>query len=270
MLRHVLQNLALALPPVRALARRFHRTGAMNDPEEVARRAGLVRQAMDAAGVPLAGARLLEIGPGQTLGLGVALLLGGASELSALDTVAYASPGDPAPFLPIAARLGLDPGAVEPALKRLRYRIVEKDGRWPLEDGSADIVYSFSVLEHVRAVEALLEETRRVLRPGGLCLHSIDLRDHFHLAPGANWLRFLRYTDREWDLMTSRRSTWCNRLRAPEWRELLGRRFELLRFEKERLPLPQDLKRAPRFAGMLKEDLGVSMLWVVGLKASDR
>ena len=223
--RHVLQNLAMAVPPVRALARLAHRTGAMNDPEEVRRRARRVTEAMEAEGLLVAGARLVEVGPGHTLGVGVALLLAGASELLAVDTHPYASPSAPGPYLPLGGE-----EAVRGALGRLRCRLAGREGRWPLEDASADVVYSFSVLEHVRSVDALLEEAWRVLRPGGLAIHSIDLRDHFQLDPGEDWLRFLRYPDRQWDLMTSRRSNWCNRLRSPELRERFARRFELRRF----------------------------------------
>ena len=43
----------------------------------------------------------------------------------------------------------------------------------PFPDNSFDIVYSSNVLEHVEQLEALTEEIRRVLRPGGLALHLL-------------------------------------------------------------------------------------------------
>ncbi len=244
--RHVLQNLAMALPPIRAAARRFHRTGAMGDPAEVARRARRLIEAMEGEGCPIRGARLVEVGPGHTLGLAVSLLEAGAGRVTALDTVAYAPPV---------------------AQDRLDYRIVGPDGRWPLEDGSADVVYSWSVLEHVRSVDAILDEASRVLRPGGLTVHAVDLRDHSHLDSGEDWLRFLRYPDWQWELMMSRRSNWCNRLRGPDLRERFARRFEVRRFEVERLPLPSPLPLAPRFRGLDPDALAVSGLWVIGAKA---
>jgi SAM-dependent methyltransferase len=236
----------MAVPGVKAFARRAHRTGAMNDPAEVARRAERVRSSLEGEGVPLAGARLVELGPGHTLGVALSLLGSGAARVSAIDTFPYAQPpaGD----------------------ERFRYRILGRDGRWPLEDGEADAVYSFSVLEHVREVDGFLDETRRVLRPGGLAIHSIDLRDHARLDPAEDWLRFLRYPDWAWELMMSRRSNWCNRLRAPDWEERFARRFELRRFEPERWPLPAGIRLVPRFEGLGEEALAVSMLWVVGAK----
>jgi SAM-dependent methyltransferase len=216
----------------------------MNDPAEVARRARRVIEALEGEGRPIAGARLLEVGPGHTLGLAVSLLEAGAERVIAVDTVPYAS---------LPAREGLE------------YRIVGRDGRWPLDEGAVDAVYSFSVLEHVRDVDGLLAEARRVLRPGGLTLHSIDLRDHFHLESD-DWLRFLRYPDWQWELMTSRRSNWCNRLRAPELREAFARHFELRRFDAERRRLPESLRLAPRFRAFDAETLAISGLWVAGRK----
>lgn len=46
------------------------------------------------------------------------------------------------------------------------------DGRtFPFPDGSFDIVYSSNVLEHIRNLPQLHAEVRRVLRPGGYCVH---------------------------------------------------------------------------------------------------
>jgi 2-polyprenyl-3-methyl-5-hydroxy-6-metoxy-1,4-benzoquinol methylase len=47
------------------------------------------------------------------------------------------------------------------------FRRVNLEEGIPLEDGSVDIVYAGEVIEHVYNPDALLEECRRVLRPGG-------------------------------------------------------------------------------------------------------
>lgn len=44
------------------------------------------------------------------------------------------------------------------------------DGRWPLEDGEADLVVSDWVLEHVDRPDQFVHELDRVLRPGGVFL----------------------------------------------------------------------------------------------------
>lgn len=43
----------------------------------------------------------------------------------------------------------------------------------PYPDNSFDIIYSSNVLEHVERLDALTEEMKRVLRPGGLALHLL-------------------------------------------------------------------------------------------------
>jgi 2-polyprenyl-6-hydroxyphenyl methylase / 3-demethylubiquinone-9 3-methyltransferase len=42
----------------------------------------------------------------------------------------------------------------------------------PLDDNSADIVYCVDVLEHVQDLDAVIRETARVLKPGGLYLYD--------------------------------------------------------------------------------------------------
>ena len=45
--------------------------------------------------------------------------------------------------------------------------LLEPDARLPFEDSSFDLVLCAETLEHVRDVQLLLSEARRVLRPGG-------------------------------------------------------------------------------------------------------
>jgi SAM-dependent methyltransferase len=61
----------------------------------------------------------------------------------------------------------------------LEFPVTSYDGRvLPFGEASFDAVYSSNVLEHVPHVEALLGETRRVLRRGGLAVHVV---------PSATW-----------------------------------------------------------------------------------
>lgn len=50
-----------------------------------------------------------------------------------------------------------------------------------LPEGSRDLIYSYAVLEHVRREELaeLIQETHRILAPGGVSVHYIDYSDHF-------------------------------------------------------------------------------------------
>lgn len=80
-----------------------------------------------------------------------------------------------------ARRYGLDLPVVRAAGEAL-----------PYSDASFDVVVCWDVLEHVRSPRAVLAETRRVLRPGGVALATAINRygwrdQHYHL-PGINWL----------------------------------------------------------------------------------
>lgn len=54
------------------------------------------------------------------------------------------------------------------------FPVVDYDGStFPFNDGTFDVVFSSNVLEHVVDLEILHRESKRVLRPGGICIHVI-------------------------------------------------------------------------------------------------
>ncbi len=55
-----------------------------------------------------------------------------------------------------------------------QFQIIDYDGRHiPLPDASVDIVFSSNVLEHVPDLAQMHSEIRRVLKPGGFCIHVL-------------------------------------------------------------------------------------------------
>jgi ubiquinone/menaquinone biosynthesis C-methylase UbiE len=99
-----------------------------------------------------------------------------------------------------------------------------------IEGESVDVVMSNAVLEHIpeNRLSAIVDECYRVLRPGGYMLHQIDLRDH-------GWLfldnyAFLRYSDREWCSLGSKRYApfRTNRLRSSDFITAFSRRFTIV------------------------------------------
>jgi SAM-dependent methyltransferase len=78
----------------------------------------------------------------------------------------------------VMSQLGFDVAAIDVGSSNYSdarvFPILNYDGRViPFPDSSFDIVYSSNVLEHVRDLEGLLTETRRVLRQGGISVHIL-------------------------------------------------------------------------------------------------
>lgn len=180
---------------VRTRAQRRHNTGVMADPQ---RGPKVLEHYM--AEVPLAirGQRILELGPGQGIQLARAAAEAGA-QYAAFDIERYLEDGS-------VRELGID------------YR-VNADGRLPWSEGTFDLVWSHSVLEHLRDPEGLLTQVTSVLRPGGYHVASIDLETHLGGREDPERMyEFLRYQPWLWRLMTSNRSSFVNGLRVSDWR----------------------------------------------------
>ena len=83
-----------------------------------------------------------------------------------------------------------------------------------IPDASVDFIWSQVVLEHVPKAEFLLlmKELRRIIKPHGIAIHSVDFRDH--LSGGLNNLRF---ASRIWESHYFQHSGfYTNRLRPNE------------------------------------------------------
>jgi len=137
-----------------------------------------------------------------------------------------------------------------------------------LAAGSIDFASSTDTCEHIPASDLaeIFAESRRLLRPGGAFSCRVDLQDHYaYFDRSLSRYNFLRYSDRTWGLVNSPLH-YQNRLRAPEYLELVREAgFELAvsnpsgpsaegRAELEALPL------APRFRKYPPEDVGVTVL----------
>jgi SAM-dependent methyltransferase len=161
---------------------------------------GIVRGHVARAGIGfLEGRVVLELGPGDSAATAViAAAMGGRAIL--VDVGAFV-PSDAEPYRKLAFELH-QMGLTPPDLSRsvtlhdvlhacgAEYR---SDGLNSLRDiasGSADLVFSHAVLEHVRRAEVreTLQELNRILRSGGVASHRVDLRDH--LGGGLANLRF--------------------------------------------------------------------------------
>jgi len=127
-----------------------------------------------------------------------------------------------------------------------------------IPDASVDLLWSHAVLEHVLRAEfePIMRESARVLRPGGIASHRIDLRDHLAAS-----LHSLRFSPRVWEGRLFRGSGfYTNRLRAGEIRaicESVGLSAEFASVQTwEELPVPR-AKMDPMFRGLSDRDLKI-------------
>ena len=73
--------------------------------------------------------------------------------------------------------------------------------RTALPARSVDLVLSNSVLEHVPSavIDALMDETRRILKPGGVAIHGVNCGDHYAYFDGRiSPIHYLRFSERQW------------------------------------------------------------------------
>jgi SAM-dependent methyltransferase len=165
----------------------------------------------------LQNARVLELGPGDSLGVALCLLGLGARRVVCLDrfvtwrdpeqqkriNVALAERMRPDERRRIAHVLSAD-GELRPGQESLV--LIEGTG---IEDGPAvvpeptfEVILSRAVLAHVAELDRAFEAMDRLLSPGGLMSHKVDLSDHRLFSDaGHNPLTFLTVSDRVWDRM---------------------------------------------------------------------
>jgi len=249
----------------------------------------LLRPVPDVSRV-LRGARCLELGPGRTANVAIALHLLGARQVTSIDvrTPPALTPAAIESTLdclvgPAGERLRRDCGASSDEL-RARAQQLRSGARtiaFGRYDGAHigaprdafDVVVSKSVLEHVAPdrVDPLLQELRRTAAPGALMSHWIDFRDHMHIKSDfeteGDWLEFLAYPGWLYRLMYSKRIVGVNRLRHREWAHAFaGAGFESVADETLVHPLPPGFSPArlrPPWSTMPPAEFGRSQAIMV-------
>ncbi len=125
-----------------------------------------------------------------------------------------------------------------------------------IDSDSIDFMSSRAVLEHFLDFPRALSELRRVMSPGGIAYHHIDLVDHRYYGDPRkyHYWSFLAEDD-EWS------DGVCNRLRFSELRKYIeDADFEILRFEGRRDRMPTDFRKhlRGRFKRMSDEELNIT------------
>lgn len=231
----------------------------------------------------LAGKTVLELGPGDSVATAPIASAHGARAIL-VDAGAFAQP-DVRAYRQLADALcsvGLiPPAALLGGTARLD-ELLEACGATYLTQGlaslraidaaSVDFIFSQAVLEHIRKDEFLdtQRELARILKPGGVCSHRVDLRDH--LGGGLNNLRF---SERLWETQFFAKSGfYTNRIRIDEMIALfrqagfeveLGdvRRWDALPVQRWRLAaafrqIPDEVLNVCGFDVRLRKTIGAS------------
>jgi SAM-dependent methyltransferase len=248
----------------------------------------------------LEGRRLMEVGTGWFPVLPVCYSLGGVARCATYDLTRHLNAELTFRMLEglekwlgkIAQAAHRDVGEVENEYRRLKqagtveqlleaaridYRSPADASRTELEEASVDIVFSNSVLEHVPpgAIQAILNESARVLKPGGLSIHSANCGDHYaYFDKSITAINYLTYTGREWKFWDNE-LLYQNRLRPVDFIEMAKRAglevpVSIHRARPELLAALPGLRIAPEFKQYPSEQLCATSVDFVGRKAAAR
>lgn len=256
----IAKNTLLLLPPVRRYYERCRRVRGSRVMKQTADYPASVFQKHRTAIEkirPVAG-RVLEIGPGGDVAVAALFVKNGAADAVCIDNEPWLSDASN-----LYAELGLDDGILE----RVRYVSDCPIETVPFEDGSFDVIFSQACLEHIADPAAAIRNIARLLKPGGVTTHEIDLRDHRDFEDP---LRLLKHRDLTWRLAMSRRPAAPNRWRMSDYQrefENAGLEIvELVRAGQVTLSEAERKSFAPRFRGLSLHDLGTTQIFLTAVK----
>lgn len=199
------------------------------------------------AHVPVADLEILEIGSGWHPALPLCFSLAGVRSCRTYDIVRHMSPEltfrmldrleAHLPKIADAARLNKHrvewayaelklAKTLDDLLRRARvhYMAPGDAAATGLAEGSVDMVYSNSVLEHVhpQILPRLMTESMRILRPGGVAAHCVACNDHYaHFDRKISFVNFLRYGEGMWKLWNNDLN-YQNRLRKSDFLSIVN------------------------------------------------
>jgi Methyltransferase domain len=265
------KNIGMGIRPIRTLRLRRARTA----PQAAIGDADLERYAFQGLRIAwryqrqLTDAAILELGPGDHLASGLAMLAAGANSYTSVDRFVgdYSSAQAKGWYAAVENRWpAIFPNIPWPTWLRSRdfpeaypdrVRWVAAGVEQAQITGPFELVCSFQVVEHVLDVRAVARITATSLADDGMAIHRVDFGPHGRWLHYADPLTFLRFSPRVWKAMGSNRG-YPNRMRYHEILAMLrdvGLQVESV--ESTAIsPSTVDLRRLhPRFRHMPTESL---------------
>lgn len=242
---------------------------------------------------------VLEIGPGNSLGVGLAALLSGINKYLAYDVNPLLNELGEASLLseiadlyrvkaPFATADALLPTAELPSqlfaaerrayflspdwIDQIKYSLANRgelidyyNDPDEIAMHTVDYIFSQSALEHVEELDTMYESMWKWLKPGGLMTHSIDFSAH---GTSRDWNGHWTCPDWLWRLMQGKRLYFLNRVPLSQHQALLAHHgFELKGVHS--IKRASTLKRAelaPRFQHLSESDLTTTSAFLVARK----
>jgi hypothetical protein len=197
----------------------------------------------------IAGARILEVGTGYSFAMPLAFYLCGAERIHTFDLHRYVKPElvmrsvesltermvhDAFAGVAVSANLAARLGRIRQCKNigelmnaaQIEYHAPADAASTGLPDASVDLHFSLNVFEHVPrpVIERILLEARRVLPRRGVAFHRVNPGDHFgRYDRSITTINFLQFSEHAWQRIAGNQFAYHNRMRAPEYREILDR-----------------------------------------------
>lgn len=218
--KQVAKNFGMGIKPVREWRLRRMRAASQvfsTDDEFIERYALLAPRHLLGSLPSLNGLHIAELGPGDYLTSGFALLAAGAASYTVIDRFPgnYDSPEAKRWYVAVQEawpRLMPDHPWPEylraadfPEAYRDRWRLISAPIEDIQPDRQYDVVCSYQVGEHVSDIVAFAKMNARLLAPDGLAAHRVDFGPHDCWFYYPDPLTFLRFPEWLWKLMGSNR-----------------------------------------------------------------
>jgi SAM-dependent methyltransferase len=183
------------------------------------------------------GWEILEVGPGDNLGIPLLYYAAGAKKATALDRFySYRDANQQKAIydalierLPAEQRERAEKAFSDMAESKFNPEAIDCIYGTGIDDpriidrlGKYDLIISRAVMMEVCNLEQALENLVRMLKPGGLMLHKVDFRDYWMFSKHRHPLTFLTIDDKLWKMMSSHRAN-SNRRLLNVYCEELGR-----------------------------------------------